>query len=84
MTETDRVTVSWKYDTSQSFCEKWRVNYTVNGVADMTHKYISSASELETIIDNLQAGQNYTIRIYGVTIGGLVSQTSRDTDVTVS
>ncbi|KAK2163049.1 hypothetical protein NP493_1486g00017 [Ridgeia piscesae] len=84
MTETDRVTVSWEYDTSQSYCEKWRVNYTVKGFAHKTHKYTSLANELEIVIDKLQAGQHYTISVYGVTIGGVVSKTSVDTDVTVS
>ena len=84
MTETDRVTVSWEYDKIQSYCEKWRLNYTVKGLAHKTHKYTSSANELEIVIDKLQAGQHYTISVYGVTIGGVVSKTSVDTDVTVS
>ena len=44
----------------------------------------ASASELKIVIDKLQAGQIYTISVYGVTIDGVVSKTSVDTDVTVS
>ena len=84
MTETDRVTVSWEYDETKSYCEKWRVNYTVKGLADMKSVDTSSANELQIVIDKLQAGQNYSISVYGVTIGGVVSKTSVDTDVTVS
>ena len=83
-TETDRVTVSWEYDKTKSYCEKWRVNYTVKGLADIKSVDTTSASELQIIIDKLQPGQIYTISVYGVTIGGLVSKTSVDTDVTVS
>ena len=83
-TETDRVTVSWEYDETKSYCEKWRVSYTVKGIADIKTVDTTSANELQIIIDNLQPGQNYTISVYGVTIGGVVSETSVDTDVTVS
>ena len=83
-TETDRVTVSWEYDESLSYCEKWRVNYTVKDLVDMKSIDTTSASVLQIVIDKLQAGQIYTISVYSVTIGGVVSKTSVDTDVTVS
>ena len=83
-TETDRVTASWKYDETKSYCEKWRVNYTVKGLVDMKSVHTNSANELQIVIDKLQAGQNYSISVYGVTIGGVVSKPSVDTDVTVS
>ena len=84
MTATDRLTASWQYDKSQSYCEKWRVKYTVKGVTDMKSIDTSSANDLKIVIDKLQAGQNYTISVYGVTIDDVVSKTSVDTDATVS
>ena len=78
------MTASWEYGKSQSYYEKWRVSYTVIGSGGMKSLNTTSANELKMVISQLQAGQNYTIRVYGVTIGGVVSKTYVDTDATVS
>ena len=54
------------------------------GSGGMKSLNTTSANELKMVISQLQAGQNYTIRVYGVTIGGVVSKTYVDTDATVS
>ena len=76
--------VTWSYDSTKSFCEKWKVKYKAKGTNDITEKTTSNVNEQEMTIPGLTAGETYTISVFGVTTGDVISQTSFDIDVTVS
>ena len=83
-TTTDSVTVTWSYDNTESFCEKWKVKYKVKDASDTKELTTSNVNKLEMTIPGLTAGETYTISVFGVTTGDVISQTSVNTDATVS
>ena len=83
-TTTDSVTVTWSYDSTKSFCEKWKVKYKVKGTSDTSELTTSNVNEQEMTIPGLTPGKTYTISVFGVTTGDVISQTSVDKHATVS
>ena len=83
-TTTDSVRVTWSYDSTKSFCEKCKVKYKVKDTSDTKELTTDSANEKEMTIDKLTPGETYTISVFGVTKGDVISLTSIDIDATVS
>ena len=83
-TTTDSVKVTWSYDSTKSFCEKWKVNYKVKDTDDTKESTTNNVNEQEMTIPELIPGQTYTISVFGVTTGDVISETSVDIDATVS
>ena len=83
-TTTDSVKVTWSYDSTKSLCEKWKVKYKVKGTSDTSELTTSNVNEQEMTIQGLISGQTYTISVFGVTTGDVISQTYVDIDAIVS
>ena len=65
--------------------EKWRVQYKVKGDSFRKNSTgASSANILSKTISGLSSGQMYTIYVYAITTGGIVSQDAARLDITVS
>ena len=84
MTTTSSVTVIWTYDKSILHVERWRVQYKLKGQSIIKSVDTSSAEILRKTIGGLSSGENYTIYVYGITRGGIVSQDAAVLDITVS
>ena len=82
-TTTTSVKVQWQYDSTKSFCVKWKVKYTVKDMNNFQEVFTSVATDLEKTIDNLTPGKTYTIQVFGVTTNGVVSKTDVHDDVTL-
>ena len=83
-TTTDSVKVTWSYDNTKSFCEKWKVKYKVKGTSHTKELTTHNVTEQEMTIPRLISGQTYTISVFGLTTGDVISQTSVDKAATVS
>ena len=83
-TTTTSVKVQWQYESTKSFCVKWKVKYTVKGTNNFQEVFTSGATDLEKTIDNLTPGKTYTIKVFGVTTNGVVSKTDVHDDLTLS
>ena len=74
----------WAYDKRKSHVENWKVQYTAKGNSAVKSVNTTSVDVLQKTIGGLSSGQNYTIFVYGMTTGGVVSQDAATLDVTVS
>ena len=84
LTTTRRVTVMWTYDKRKSHVENWKVQYTAKGSSDVKSLNTTSVDVLQKTIGGLFSGQIYTVFVYSITTGGLVSQDAAMLDVIVS
>ena len=83
-TTTRRITVVWSYDKRKSHVENWKVQYTAKGNSDVKSLNTTSVDVLQKTIGGLFSGEIYTVFVYSMTTGGLVSQDAAMLDVTVS
>ena len=83
-TTTDSVKVTWSYDSTKSLCEKWKVEYKVKDTSDIKELTTDNVNKQGMTIPGLISGQTYTISVFGVTTGGIISEMSVDIDATVS
>ena len=83
-TTTTSVKVQWQYDSTKSFCVKWKVKYTVKDMNNFEEVFTTAATDLEKTIDNLTPGKTYTIQVFGVTTNDVVSKTDVHDDLTLS
>ena len=75
----------WTYDKSKSHVEKWRVQYKVKrNSLKKNSTGAGSADILWKTISDLLSGHMYTIYVYAITTGDIVSQDAARLDITVS
>ena len=69
--ETQSFPIIWTYDSSVSYNNKWRVNYTSPGVADeyTVGTTDNGDNDRQITVTGLTPGQSYTIKVYGLTVG---------------
>ena len=74
----------WTYDKRKSHVENWKVQYTAKGSSAVKSLNTTSVDVLQKTVGGLSSGQNYTIFVYSMTTGGVVSEDAATLDVTVS
>ena len=81
---TNTVSISWQHDSSKSYCEKWKVNYTEKDKSEIKTISISSVAEKSVTIPSLDPGMTYNIKVFAVTSGDVVSKTAIELEATTS
>ena len=78
--------IIWTYDSSVSYNNKWRVKYTSPGATDEYTVGLkdNGDNDRHITVTGLTPGQSYTIKVYGLTVGDLTSQTATTLSVTAS
>ncbi|KAI0229774.1 hypothetical protein LSAT2_019802 [Lamellibrachia satsuma] len=83
-TTTSSVKISWQYDISNSFCEKWKVKYTKTGTNIVNETTVNGANVHEVTISNLGPGLTYAVSVFALTTDGVVSQTAAQLEATLN
>ncbi|KAI0235806.1 Fibronectin [Lamellibrachia satsuma] len=75
-TTTSSLKIQWRYDSSTSFCMKWKIKYTDrgNGISEII---TNSTNVTDLIIDNLYPGMTYTVDVSSVTTDDVASETAQ-------
>ena len=81
---TSSVSVSWQYDTTKSYCQKWKVEYTEKDSVTTETIAIDSVYKKSVTIPSLTAGLTYTIKVFAITSNNVVSKKEAIPDVTIS
>ena len=81
---TNTVSISWQHDSTKSYCEKWKVEYTEKDKIQIKTIPINSVDVKSVTIPGLAPGMTYTIKVFAITSDGVVSQTAKELDVTTS
>ena len=81
---TNTVSISWQHDSSKSYCEKWKVNYAEKDKTQIKTIAINSVVEKSVTIRSLAPGMTYTIKVFAITSGDVVSKTAVELEATTS
>ena len=80
---TSSLKIHWQYDSSTSFCVKWKIKYTDKD-NEISEIITNSTNVTDLTIDHLYAGMTYTIDVFGVTINEVVGEIPAKVEKTVS
>ena len=80
---TSSLKIQWRYDSSTSFCVKWKIKYTDKG-NEISEIITNSTNVTDLTFDHLYPGMTYTIDVFGVTINEVVGETPAQVEETVS
>lgn len=84
-TTTTSVKVNWVYESDESYITQWRLEYTVKGIEAWAEATTTSdETTLSYFVNGLMSGQTYVMRVFGITVTNLDSQTASQADATVS
>ena len=73
----------WTYTEDESYVVKWKLEYKaadLDGWGNIT----TDSDTLKYTVSNLVSGQNYGVRVFGVTVNDVQSLTATEIEATVS
>ena len=77
-------TVEFEYNIAETYVEKWKITYGVKGKSNIGSPVTREKYENRYMLNDLTAGQIYTVNVYTVTNDGITSKQPKSIDASVS